>query len=70
VPWIAEENRFTCPCHASAFDITGQVISAPAPRALDIYPVSIENGNISVDTQQPIQRSGYRKEQTVYPESV
>ena len=70
VPWIAEENRFACPCHASAFDITGQVINAPAPRALDIYPISIENGNISVDTRQPIRRSGYRKEQAVYPESV
>ena len=69
VPWIAEEQRFTCPCHASTFDISGQVISAPAPRALDIYPVSIENGIIMVDTHQPIRRSGYRKEQATYPET-
>ena len=70
VPWIAEEQRFVCPCHASAFDITGEVISSPAPRALDIYPLTIENGNISVDTQQPFRRSGYKRDQTVYPEPL
>ena len=69
VPWIAEEQRFACPCHASAFDISGQVISAPAPRALDIYPVSIENGIIMVDTRLPIRRMGYRKAQATYPET-
>lgn len=70
VPWIAEKHRFICPCHASAFDITGEVTSAPAPRALDIYPVTIENGIISVDARQPIRRSGYKQDQPVYPEAL
>jgi cytochrome b6-f complex iron-sulfur subunit len=70
VPWIAEEQRFACPCHASAFDITGEVISAPAPRALDLFPVAIENGIVRVDTHQPVRRSAYHKEQLVYSESL
>lgn len=69
VPWVEEENRFACPCHASAFDITGQVVNAPASRALDIYALTIENNIVAVDTKEPIQRSEFNKEQVVYPKS-
>jgi cytochrome b6-f complex iron-sulfur subunit len=69
VPWVEEERRFACPCHASAFDITGQVINAPASRALDIYALTIENNVVAVDTNKPIRRSGFNKEQVVYPKS-
>jgi cytochrome b6-f complex iron-sulfur subunit len=68
VPWMEDEKRFACPCHASAFDITGTVINAPAPRALDIYAVTIENNIVSVDVRQPIRRSEFKKEQVVYPQ--
>mgnify|MGYP001548215239 CR=1 FL=1 len=67
VPWIEKEMKFACPCHGSAFDITGNVIDAPAPRALDIYPITIENQIIEVDTRKPIKRSSFRVEQVVYP---
>ena len=40
VPWVEKEKKFLCPCHASAFDITGNVINSPAARALDTFPVS------------------------------
>ena len=66
VPWVAKEMQFACPCHGSAFDITGNVIDAPAPRALDIYPMTIENKIIKVDTRKPIKRSTFRVEQVVY----
>ncbi|MDJ0816203.1 MAG: ubiquinol-cytochrome c reductase iron-sulfur subunit [Desulfobacterales bacterium] len=66
VPWVAEENKFACPCHASAFDITGNVISPPAPRALDFYSVTIENDMVKVDTSRPIIRSEFKAEQVVY----
>jgi cytochrome b6-f complex iron-sulfur subunit len=67
VPWVEKEKRFACPCHASAFDITGNVISPPAPRALDTYPVTIENEIVKVDTGKLIKRSLFRADQVVYP---
>jgi cytochrome b6-f complex iron-sulfur subunit len=70
VPWVAAENRFVCPCHASVFDISGAVIQAPAPRALDLLAVRIENDRVYVDTGRTIKRSGFRKEQVVYPGPV
>ena len=67
VPWVEKEMKFACPCHGSAFDITGNVIEAPAPRALDIYPITIENNMIKVDSRRPIKRSTFRVRQVVYP---
>ncbi len=67
VPWVEKEMKFACPCHGSAFDITGSVIEAPAPRALNIYPITIENKMIKVDTRKPIKRSTFRAEQVMYP---
>jgi len=67
VPWIEKELKFACPCHGSAFDITGNVIDAPAPRALDIYAITIENNIIKVDTREPIKRNTFRVDQVTYP---
>ena len=67
VPWIEKDMKFACPCHGSTFDITGNVIEPPAPRALNIYPMTIENNMIKVDTRKPIKRSTFRVEQVVYP---
>jgi Rieske Fe-S protein len=66
VPWLDKEKKFACPCHGSTFDITGDVISPPAPRALDIYPLFIENQMVKVDIGKQIKRSGFRKDQAVY----
>ncbi len=68
VPWVEKEMKFACPCHASAFDINGDVINSPAPRPLDIYPISIENNIVKVDTSKPMKRSEFRAEQVTYPE--
>ncbi|MCK5325004.1 MAG: ubiquinol-cytochrome c reductase iron-sulfur subunit [Woeseiaceae bacterium] len=65
VPWIADEKRFACPCHASAFDIHGDVINAPAPRPLDLFPVTIENGIVKVDTGRLIRRKSFEPSQAV-----
>jgi len=43
-------------------------MNAPAPRALDIYAVNIENDIVKVVTANPIKRSEFRKEQVTYPE--
>ena len=63
VPWLADENRFVCPCHSSAFDIHGDVIDQPAPRALDLYAVRIENQIVKVDTSKPIRRRSFQPAQ-------
>ena len=59
VPWDGAQGRFACPCHASAFDITGQVLSPPAPRPLDYYVVRVENGVVKVDTRRRLSRSAF-----------
>jgi cytochrome b6-f complex iron-sulfur subunit len=63
VPWIEDEKQFVCPCHASAFDVRGDVLSAPATRALDLFPVRIENEIVKVDTSRLIRRSSYQPDQ-------
>jgi len=65
VPWVAAENRFVCPCHASSFDITGDVLSPPAPRPLDIFPVRIENAIVKVDIRRAVKRQGFIASQVV-----
>ena len=67
VPWVEKEMKFACPCHGSTFDITGNLLEAPAPRALDIYSITIENKIIKVDTRKSIKRSTFQVEQVVYP---
>jgi len=66
VPWSSREMKFVCPCHASAYDIRGEVVSAPAPRPLDLHPVFIENDIVKVDTNKVIKRGVFRPEQVVH----
>jgi cytochrome b6-f complex iron-sulfur subunit len=69
VPWDPQEKQFACPCHASAFDIRGEVLSAPAPRALDLYHLFIENNVVKVDTNRLFKRDLYDRSQVTYPEA-
>jgi Rieske Fe-S protein len=63
VPWNDEKNQFVCPCHGSTFSLTGEVLTAPAPRPLDTYPVRIENGIVKVDTSAPQKRARFETSQ-------
>lgn len=65
VPWREDEQRFACPCHASSFDLTGKVLSPPAPRPLDRYEVRVENGIVKVDTSRRL-----RQDPTAPPPAV
>ena len=67
VPWIEEEHRFVCPCHSSAFDIRGEVINPPAPRALDLFEVRIENRIVKVNTANVERRSAFSSSQVTRP---
>lgn len=66
IEWEEEKKRFICPCHSSAFAMNGDVQNPPAPKALDYYPVIIENGMIKVDIGTKLQRERYSKDQIVY----
>lgn len=48
--WEASNNRFECPCHGSKFSKSGFYIEGPAPRSLDRFEISEENGQVVVDT--------------------
>lgn len=68
LPWIEEEKKFVCPCHASAFDIHGDVLRSPAPHAMALHPIVIENEMVQVDTAKTIKRDRFRKDQVAYPQ--
>jgi cytochrome b6-f complex iron-sulfur subunit len=59
VPWDEASGRFACPCHASAFDLRGDVLAPPAPRPLDLFAVRIENGIVKVDVSASIRRFAF-----------
>ncbi len=61
--WDPDKGRFFCPCHGSSFSATGEVLTSPAPRPLDCYPVRIENGMVKVDVSAPHKRDWFSPEQ-------
>lgn len=66
IEWEEDKKRFICPCHSSAFSMNGDVLNPPAPKALDYYPIIIENGILKVDVGTKIERDRFSKEQIVY----
>lgn len=67
VPWDQTAQRFICPCHSSRFDMQGSVENPPAPRPLDLFPLSFEAGIVKVDTGTIIPRQSFDTAQVVYP---
>jgi len=66
VGFNAEKDLFVCPCHSSVFDLTGNVLSPPAPRALDTYRVFVEQGEVKVDISRKIKRTKFSEEDIFY----
>ncbi|MFB0537108.1 MAG: ubiquinol-cytochrome c reductase iron-sulfur subunit [Anaerolineae bacterium] len=67
VPWSEEQQRFECPCHAAVFNMEGEVLAGPPPRPLDLFPVEIVEGAITVDTGTITQRSSFEESQLARP---
>lgn len=69
INWDEKTGRFACPCHGSTFDLTGAVLTPPAPRPLDIYPVRIEDGVVKIDVASRRRRNRYDPGQATRIES-
>jgi cytochrome b6-f complex iron-sulfur subunit len=50
VPTCATSQWFECPCHGSQFNRVGEKKGGPAPRGMDRFAVSINNGSVVIDT--------------------
>ena len=54
VPWCQSSQWFECPCHGSKYNRVGEKKGGPAPRGLDRFGVSVDGGQIVVDTKQVV----------------
>jgi cytochrome b6-f complex iron-sulfur subunit len=66
VPWVETSDHFNCPCHSSIFSPAGEIVSGPAPRPMDLFPIKIVDGSLVVDTNHPIQRTEFSPDQVTY----
>jgi cytochrome b6-f complex iron-sulfur subunit len=55
VPWCLTSQWFECPCHGSQYNRVGEKKGGPAPRGLDRFVVSVDGGQVTVDTKTVIQ---------------
>lgn len=44
VPWCQSSQWFECPCHGSRYNRWGEWVGDPAPRGLDRYASSLDDG--------------------------
>jgi cytochrome b6-f complex iron-sulfur subunit len=61
--WNEDAQRFQCRCHGSEFDRVGDVLAGPAPRPLDLLPITIENEEVYIAATQPIERVSFEPTQ-------
>ncbi len=66
VKWVAEKEKFYCPCHSASFDPNGDFQNQIVSRALDTFPVTIVDGMVKVDTSQVTMREKYLPEDVRY----
>lgn len=50
VPHCPSSQWFECPCHGSQYNRVGEKKGGPAPRGMDHFGVSINNGIMVIDT--------------------
>jgi cytochrome b6-f complex iron-sulfur subunit len=50
VPFCGSSYLYECPCHGSKYRLSGEYFGGPAPRGLDRFPITIEGGQVMVDT--------------------
>ena len=55
VPWCQSSQWFECPCHGSKYNAVGEKRDGPAPRGLDRFPVTVDGGEITIDTSTVVE---------------
>ena len=55
VPWCKSSQWFECPCHGSKYNRVGEKKGGPAPRGMDRFAFTVEDGVLVVDTKQVFQ---------------
>jgi cytochrome b6-f complex iron-sulfur subunit len=50
VPFCATSQWFECGCHGSQYNRVGEKKGGPAPRGMDMFPVEVSGGTVTVDT--------------------
>jgi Rieske Fe-S protein len=48
VNWIQSTQQYACPCHGGVYDIRGNVISGPPPRALRKRRIKVEGDSVQI----------------------
>lgn len=64
--WLEADRKFKCPCHGSGFKQNGINFEGAAPRPLERYRVSVEDGWLIVDKSRKFQ---YEKGEWENPDS-
>ena len=55
--WLADDNKFKCPCHGSGFRRSGINFEGPAPRPLERFKIALaEDGQILIDKTKKYQQ--------------
>ena len=63
VNWLPDASRgymggrIACPCHGTLYSPEGNVLSGPAPRALDRYHIELEEGQLVIDTTVTVEEA-------------
>lgn len=61
VIWNIQSQSFRNPCHGAQYNIRGEVVSGPAVRGLDRFPLRLDHSNktIVVDVSVPPEPGAY-----------
>ncbi|MGZ4674935.1 MAG: QcrA and Rieske domain-containing protein [Acidimicrobiia bacterium] len=51
IPYCSTASEFQCPCHESVFNRVGEYRSGPSPRGMDMFPIRVHGGRVTIDTR-------------------